>query len=77
MAQTRGLDTTEDEATELVAHHLLMAALYFEATPKDFRKTHGEIKRILLGKGETEARNAASAFLENINASYEAMKERD
>lgn len=77
MVQTRGIDTTEDEATELVAHHLLMAAIYFEATPENVEITQAEVRRILTEKGEPEATEAAAAWLGTINAAYEAMKERD
>lgn len=65
---------TNDEAVELTAHHLSLAASYFEATPRDFEQVKEEVLRILAAKNEGGRINCAKEWLERINEYYEALR---
>ena len=64
-------EVNEEEATQLMMHHLRLAASYFEATHKD----SGWRANILIKeKMQDDWSKAASAFVNALCASYEEMK---
>lgn len=71
-----GLDAPRvhpDTATELMAHHLQLAAMYFEAIPDKPEENVREIERII-GKQEP-AFIAGKEWLRVIQAYYDKLKE--
>lgn len=66
-------DTTRDEATELMVHHLQLAAMYFEATPESDAETREEVRRLLAD--DDRALAGALPFYEALVAHYDAMKD--
>lgn len=76
-----GLDTmrrvTRDEATELMAHHIALACLYYEAAPADEAAVLAEVERLLSsGIEDYDGRDvvAARGFLAAMNAYYARLK---
>lgn len=76
-----GLDTirvTPDEATELCAHHLQMAAMFFEATPQHFPSVKAEVLRLMAERVAfnyaSPAQVGATAFLDAINRHYDGLE---
>jgi hypothetical protein len=73
---------TPDEALECMAHHLRLAALFYEMVP-DERLTRVELTRLLRKhSGDIPDLSepvvaAGLAFYDNIDAAYEKMKEND
>jgi hypothetical protein len=65
----------QDEALELMVHHLQLAAMYFEATSEDFEECLAEIKRLL----EDDPRSAVSAipWYSAISGFYKEVEKRD
>lgn len=64
---------TRDEALELMAHHLQLAAMYYEATPEDESANRIEVMRILSSdvKGhEPPGKIAANAWLQAMDQVY-------
>lgn len=71
-----GLDAPRvhpDTATELMAHHLELAAMYFEAIPDKPEENQKELARIV-GKHEP-ACIAGLVWLKTIQAYYDKLKE--
>lgn len=77
-----GLDNlpqaTEDEATELMAYHLQLAAIYFQNVPEDIGGVLEEVMRIMV---RDDARGidcprwlAAEVFIKSLNDSFMTMK---
>lgn len=65
---------TSDEATELMVHHLGLAAAYFQCVPDDMNKAvNAEIWRQL--KDDSFAFAPAQAFAEKILKLYEDDKD--
>lgn len=76
-----GLDTfrrvTRDEATELMAHHLSLAAIFYEATPHDEAAVLAEVERLLasgIPDHDGPELIGARAWLAAMNARYAALK---
>lgn len=70
---TDGLEVTRDEGVELMVHHLMLAALFFETTPDDKGdQIYEEIARRMTGQS---SRNASVIFTRTITETYEAMKD--
>jgi hypothetical protein len=76
---TDSLRVTKDEALEFMAHHLKLAALFFEVVgdPAGLETDpyRAELAR-LLEKGEPR-HDAGLAFYDSLVATYEAMKADD
>lgn len=72
---TDQLSITQDEAVELCAHHLRLAALFYQSTPEDAAAVRGEILRILRTAEHSDALEAAGAFLRAIEDYYRQLKE--
>jgi len=71
---------TEDEAFELMIHHLQMAAAYYEATPEDYDTNYKEMERIMdsgIPGFTTAALKAARAWFYAIDVDYKRMKTDD
>lgn len=73
---------TEDEALELMTHHLQMAAIYFQNTVSDWEPEHyDEVQRIVTRDVPSYTDNptwlASKAFIEASVAKYELMKKDD
>lgn len=73
------LQVHPDECVELVAHHLRLAALFYQSTPEDLAAVNAEIRRLLLVKHSDDdpAVLGADAFLGAIRRAYEEMKKND
>lgn len=69
-----GPRVSRDQAVEFLAHHLSLAAMFFECTPDDFGETRAEVLRILGDADDERAVEAAEAFLDAINVFYERTK---
>lgn len=76
-----GLDTfrrvTRDEATELMVHHLSLAAVFYEATPVDEAAVLAEVERLLASdvpNHDCPELVGARAWLTAMNAYYAALK---
>jgi hypothetical protein len=76
-----GLDAPRvrrSDAITLMVHHLMLAAMYFEATPDDITPSLDEI---MDEANALEARDpkiiAAIVWLKSIHESYEKMKDDD
>lgn len=79
-----GLDTfrrvTRDEALELMAHHLTLAAIFYEATPHDEAAVFAEVERILhsgIPGHDGPELVGARVWLGAMNAYYAALKAKD
>jgi hypothetical protein len=80
-----GLDnlprTTDDEATELMVHHLELAAIYYKNTPDDYTALITEVTRLMKRdhppEFTTDALAGALAFLTAINAYHEELKKEN
>lgn len=72
---TDQLSLTTDEAVELCAHHLRLAALFYQSTPEDAAATCGEILRIISTADHSDAHLAAGAFLRAIEDYYRQLRE--
>lgn len=79
--RTDGLTVTRDEATELMVHHLRLAQLFYEASPKKDADLISETKRIMdrydIPGYQPPELVAALAWLETINKVYNDMKKDD
>lgn len=75
------MKVSEDEAVELVVHHLLLAQMLFEATPDDMgEQLKEEIDRLFLRddpRTQTGGSLAAYAWVDKITEYYEEMKKDD
>lgn len=76
-----GLDTlprvTDDEAVELMVHHLDLAAIYYKNTPDDLAAVETEVKRLMTRDPpgfEGDAWAGALAFLRAISEYHEKLK---
>lgn len=77
-----GLDSprrvTRDEATELMAHHLMLAHMYYQATPDDEAAVLDEVERLLAseipGGSDDPELVGARAWLTAMNAYYAELK---
>jgi hypothetical protein len=76
-----GLDllprVTDDEATELMVHHLEIAAIYYKNTPDDHDALVAEVKRLMMRDPpgfEGDALTGALAFLAAIAQYHEQLK---
>jgi hypothetical protein len=75
-----GLDAPRvrrSDAITLMVHHLMLAAMYFEATPDDITPSLDEIMDEANEFRIAPKVAAAVAWLKNIHASYEKMKDDD
>lgn len=85
MTQPLGLDAfpvTEDEAVELVVHHLKLAAMFFANTPEDKGRQLNEELRRQFAPGrwigfEEGYLNACSIWVAELVAIYERDKEEN
>lgn len=64
---------TNDEATELMVHHLQLAAMYFEAVPPNDEQNLREIARLL--KDDDRTLVAAKPFYLALQRFYDSMKD--
>lgn len=71
---------TEDEAVELMVHHLALAAAYYEAVPEDGAAVRGEVERLMtdhqLPTWRSPGLQAACAWLDRIYQAHEAIRSR-
>ncbi len=71
---------TRDQALELMVHHLELAAMYYEATPKDHEAVKTEAERLIMEKelvGHVPpALLAMRSWLHTINNVYKEMERR-
>lgn len=78
--QTDSISVSPDEAVELMAHHLKLAALFFEAVPENDEATKMELHRILRGDDERMNPPVAVAgvlFFQDLVNIYNEMKDND
>jgi hypothetical protein len=75
---TDGIEITRDEAVELMAHHLRLAAKMFEATP-DTEETRIELIRLLSQHSDDTSPEclAGLSFYDKIYNVYERMKDEE
>lgn len=71
MVRTDCLELTQDEALELMTHHLRMAALFFEATSDDTSGNRAEMVRLI---GDGIHLEASKFWFDMLNDSYEKLK---
>lgn len=77
-----GLDSlprvTDDEATELMAHHLTLAAVYYKNTPDDHPGLVAEVRRLMSRDQppgfESDALCGALAFLAAICTYHDKLR---
>lgn len=75
---TDGIAVTEDEARELMFHHLLLAQRFFEALdddPSEHQILMKELSRVL--GHDPAASFGAHAFIVALESHYEELKSRD
>lgn len=68
---------TQDEALELMVHHLSLAAAYFEAAPENYDDNIKEIERIMTSEIKgfvSPGLKAAKAWLLAMDYTYNEMK---
>lgn len=73
--QTIGVDaprTTSKQSIELMTHHLQLAAMYFEATPKDTGKVTVKCLK-LIGDKDGPTAKASIAFLLAIDKYFNKL----
>jgi len=72
---------TEDEALELMIHHLSLAASYYEATPNNYDNNYKEMERIMtlhnIPSYTSPALKAARVWLHAIDEDFKRMKNDD
>jgi hypothetical protein len=75
---TDTLLTTTDEAVEAVAHHLRLAAMFYQSTPEDEAGAEAEVLRLIEARHDAEdpAYLAGRAFMAAIREYYEAARGR-
>lgn len=69
MTERIGVDApriTQDEAERFMAHHLSLAAMYFEATGSDLKDRTSDV----FGDVHEGAKAAAEAFLRSLDEYY-------
>ena len=74
----------EDEAVELVIHHLRMAAVFFQSTPEDSGQALVTEYERLVKRDNIDSKineldvpvewSAVRSFIKKINAAYEQLK---
>lgn len=76
VVNTDGLKVHRDEAVEHTVHHLMLAAMFFEATPDDRgRQIVQELMRLVaLGRFQQHVATAASGFVSLLDEYYEGLK---
>jgi len=75
--QIDSISVTEDEARELMFHHLLLAQRFFEALdddPKEYATTMSELKRIL--GHDLAAFEGARAFIVALSTYYDDLAQK-
>jgi len=74
---TSGLRLTPDAALELMAHHLMMAAVLFEIVPNDHEGNIAEVERLFTDADQLDWIEPALLFVTSLNAYYEGLKADD
>lgn len=74
---TDSFSITQDEAVELCAHHLRLAALFYQSTPEDAAAVRQEILRLIRTAEHSDALEAAGAFLRAIEDYYRQLRDKD
>lgn len=76
VVNTDGPKVHRDEAVEHVVHHLMLAAMFFEATPDDHGKQIVQelMRLVVLGRLSQHVERAATNFVDLLDGYYEGLK---